>query len=133
MTDEQEKGKLSEATRNLKAAAADAQPETLEERQKRREASRQKRGGQPIADTPLPSGGLTSEPPAPEPPTAVTPPSTIAEHKVVSGDTLSGLAQKYYGSQARDYWMGIYEANKETIGDNPSLIRVGQVLQIPKL
>jgi nucleoid-associated protein YgaU len=29
--------------------------------------------------------------------------------------------------------MAIYEANKEIIGDNPSLIRAGQVLQIPSL
>lgn len=56
-----------------------------------------------------------------------------AEHTVVSGDTLSGLATKYYGSGSRENWMAIYEANKEEIGDNPSLIRVGQVLQIPEL
>lgn len=56
-----------------------------------------------------------------------------AAHTVVSGDTLSGLAAKYYGSGSRENWMAIYEANKETIGDNPSLIRVGQVLQIPEL
>jgi nucleoid-associated protein YgaU len=47
------------------------------------------------------------------------------------GDTLSGIAQKYYGSQVN--WKAIYEANKETIGDNPNLIRVGQVFKIPKL
>ena len=56
-----------------------------------------------------------------------------AKHTVVSGDTLSGLAAKYYGSGSRDNWMAIYEANKEEIGDNPSAIRVGQVLQIPEL
>ncbi len=56
-----------------------------------------------------------------------------AEHTVASGDTLSGLAAKYYGSGSRENWMAIYEANKEEIGDNPSMIRVGQVLQIPKL
>lgn len=56
-----------------------------------------------------------------------------AEHTVVSGDTLSGLATKYYGSGSRENWMAIYEANKEEIGDNPSMIRVGQVLQIPAL
>ncbi len=55
-----------------------------------------------------------------------------AEHTVVSGDTLSGLAAKYYGSGSRENWMAIYEANKEVIGDNPSMIRVGQVLQIPE-
>jgi nucleoid-associated protein YgaU len=60
-------------------------------------------------------------------------PAVKAEHTVVSGDTLSGLAAKYYGSGSRENWMAIYEANKEEIGDNPSLIRVGQVLQIPEL
>ena len=60
-------------------------------------------------------------------------PAILAEHTVASGDTLSGLAAKYYGSAARENWMAIYEANKDEIGDNPSLIRVGQVLQIPEL
>jgi nucleoid-associated protein YgaU len=59
-------------------------------------------------------------------------PAVKAEHTVVSGDTLSGLAAKYYGSGSRENWMAIYEANKEAIGDNPSMIRVGQVLQIPE-
>ncbi len=59
--------------------------------------------------------------------------TTMAEHTVASGDTLSHIAQKYYNSAARDKWMAIYEANKEMIGDNPSLIRIGQVLKIPKL
>lgn len=58
---------------------------------------------------------------------------TIAEHKVESGDTLSGLAAKYYNSAAKEKWMAIYEANKDEIGDNPSNIKVGQVLKIPKL
>jgi nucleoid-associated protein YgaU len=57
----------------------------------------------------------------------------ITEHTVVSGDTLSGLALKYYGSMDRDKWMLIYEENKHIIGDNPNLIRVGQVFKIPKL
>lgn len=60
-------------------------------------------------------------------------PAVKTEHTVVSGDTLSGLAAKYYGSGSRENWMAIYEANKEVIGDNPSMIRVGQVLQIPEL
>ena len=56
-----------------------------------------------------------------------------AEHTVASGDTLGAIAAKHYGSGSRDNWMAIYEANKEEIGDNPSAIRVGQVLQIPEL
>ncbi len=57
--------------------------------------------------------------------------AAVTEHTVVSGDTLSGIAQKYYGSQAN--WKKIYEANKDVIGDNPNLIRAGQILKIPKL
>jgi nucleoid-associated protein YgaU len=55
----------------------------------------------------------------------------LAEHTVASGDTLSHISQKYYNSAT--HWKAIYEANKETIGDNPSLIRNGQVLKIPPL
>jgi hypothetical protein len=55
----------------------------------------------------------------------------IAEHKVVSGDNLSFISQKYYNTQAN--WRLIYEANQDVIGENPNLIRVGQVLKIPKL
>jgi nucleoid-associated protein YgaU len=55
----------------------------------------------------------------------------IAEHEVVPGDNLSMISQKYYGAQS--HWPKIYEANKEIIGDNPSLIRPGQRLRIPKL
>jgi nucleoid-associated protein YgaU len=56
----------------------------------------------------------------------------IATHTVESGDTLSGLAKKFYGSEAQAYWMEIYEANKEVIGDNPNVILIGQVLNIPE-
>lgn len=60
-------------------------------------------------------------------------PKFLAEHTVVSGESLSLLSKKYYGSIAQDKWMLIYEANKAIIGDNPNLIRVGQVLKIPVL
>ena len=54
-------------------------------------------------------------------------------YTVAAGDSLSAIAQKQYGSATRDKWMAIYEANKALIGDNPSLIRPGQVLTIPDL
>ncbi len=57
----------------------------------------------------------------------------VAEHTVVAGDSLSAIAGSYYGSATKEKWMAIYEANKEIIGDNPSLIRPGQVLKIPEL
>jgi nucleoid-associated protein YgaU len=56
----------------------------------------------------------------------------IGKHTVESGDTLSGLAKKFYGSEAQAYWMEIYEANKEVIGDNPNVILIGQELNIPE-
>ncbi|HDQ71461.1 MAG TPA: LysM peptidoglycan-binding domain-containing protein [Chloroflexi bacterium] len=57
----------------------------------------------------------------------------LAKHTVGSGDSLSKIAQTYYESGAREAWMRIYEANKETIGDDPSLIKPGMVLKIPKV
>ena len=53
------------------------------------------------------------------------------EYTVQPGDSLSAIAQKFYGNAA--LWQEIYKANKKVIGDNPSLIKVGQVLKIPKL
>ena len=55
------------------------------------------------------------------------------KHVVESGETLSHIALKYYGSAAKEKWMTIYEANKSIIGDNPNKIRVGQELVIPEL
>lgn len=55
----------------------------------------------------------------------------IGEHTVVSGDNLSYISKQYYGSTA--HWKVIYEENKEIIGDNPNLIRVGQVFKIPRI
>jgi LysM repeat protein len=58
-------------------------------------------------------------------------PSPTAEerwHFVVSGDTLSGLAKKYYGKAS--LYMKIFEANKDQL-TNPDLIKVGQKLRIP--
>jgi nucleoid-associated protein YgaU len=55
------------------------------------------------------------------------------EHTVVAGETLSHIALKYYGKSSRDYWMLIYEANKEEIGSNPGMIKAGAVLKIPEL
>ena len=50
-------------------------------------------------------------------------------HDVVSGDTLSGIAKKYYGN-ANDY-MKIFNANKNIL-DDPDKIKVGQKLTIPQ-
>ena len=56
-----------------------------------------------------------------------------AEHVVEEGETLSGIAEKYYGSGSKDNWMKIYDHNKQVIGDNPNVIKPGQRLRIPEL
>lgn len=55
----------------------------------------------------------------------------LGEYTIASGDTLSGIAQHYYGDASR--WPELYEANRGVIGSNPNHIRVGQVLTIPRL
>jgi nucleoid-associated protein YgaU len=57
----------------------------------------------------------------------------LAEHTVEGGDTLGGIALKYYGSAVKDKWMVIYEANKALIGADPNKLKRGLVLKIPKL
>lgn len=54
-------------------------------------------------------------------------------YTVQEGDTLSGIAQRAYGDGSAAAWMRIYNANKSVIGDNPNLIRPGEVLYIPPL
>lgn len=49
-------------------------------------------------------------------------------YEIVAGDTLSAIAQKYYGKASA--YMKIFEANKEVIKD-PDKIFVGQKIRIP--
>jgi nucleoid-associated protein YgaU len=56
-----------------------------------------------------------------------------ADHTVVSGDTLTLIALKYYGPGAHDKWRVIYDSNKGVIGDNPYLLKPGMVLRIPEV
>ncbi len=66
--------------------------------------------------------------PAEAPAAAAEAPVEVTVHEVVSGDTLSGIAKKYYGSG--NLYMRIFEANRDVL-DNPDLIKVGQKLKIP--
>ena len=52
----------------------------------------------------------------------------VEYYVIVKGDTLSGIAKKYYG-KAMDY-PRIFEANREVIKD-PDKIFVGQKIRIP--
>jgi len=50
-------------------------------------------------------------------------------YTVVKGDCLWNIAKSYYGNGSK--WQTIYNANRQTIGGNPNLIKPGQVLTIP--
>jgi LysM repeat protein len=55
--------------------------------------------------------------------------ATGRSYTVRAGDTLSGIAQRFYGSA--DDWHGLFAANQSKISD-PSLIYVGQELRLPR-
>ena len=60
-------------------------------------------------------------------------PKIIATHTLTSEETLSHLALKYYNHATKPYWMVIYEANKDVVGDNPNLVHEGMEIKIPEL
>jgi len=65
--------------------------------------------------------------PAPAPPPPPKPVERI--HEVVAGESLSKIAQKYYGNGNK--YMKIFEANRDILS-NPDLIKPGQKLRIPE-
>jgi len=77
-------------------------------------------------------GGSSTTPvppaPAPEKAGSSTAPAAEQTYTVVSGDSLSKIAKKFYGNA--NAWDKIFQANKDKIS-NPDLIRPGQVLRIP--
>lgn len=64
----------------------------------------------------------------PKPPPATNPPAPQRTHTVVKGNTLWGIAQRYYGSGPQ--WPRIFDANRDKIKD-PHWIFPGQVFVIP--
>jgi nucleoid-associated protein YgaU len=57
--------------------------------------------------------------------------SGAACYTVQSGDSLSTIAVRFYGSGSANNVNKIYYSNLATIGPNPNLIRPGQKLYIP--
>lgn len=62
-------------------------------------------------------------------PALLSPYHGFAQYTVVAGDSLSAIAQHWYG--AANQWPRIFEANRHQIS-NPNLIFPGQVLRIPQ-
>ncbi len=62
-------------------------------------------------------------------PSLIGPYHGFAQYEVVSGDTLFGIAQTWYGDG--NLYPRIFEANRNQI-TNPDLIFPGQVLRIPQ-
>jgi nucleoid-associated protein YgaU len=89
-------------------------------------------GEPPIAyggDISILGGIIEMEPALPEPATPALP----TQYRVGStkgGDTLSGIAQIFYGYASK--WPVIFEANRDIIKD-PNIIRDGMLITIPKL
>jgi nucleoid-associated protein YgaU len=52
----------------------------------------------------------------------------VRTHVVVAGDSLSKIAQRYYGDSKR--WPEIYNANRDKLGSEGSL-KVGLELRVP--
>lgn len=78
------------------------------------------------------SGSSTTVRPAPASPRASSSPPDPAEvpraYTVQSGDTLSTISTRFYGTPSR--WIDIYQANRDRISSENAL-RVGQEIRIP--
>ncbi|WP_088889130.1 LysM peptidoglycan-binding domain-containing protein [Leptolyngbya ohadii] len=61
----------------------------------------------------------------------IIPPPNFRAYTVQPGDTLSSIAQRFYGDASR--WNLIYETNLNIIGIDPNQLRVGLQLMIPNL
>lgn len=52
-------------------------------------------------------------------------------YTVQAGDSLSAIAQRFYGDDSEAAWRKIYAANQAVIGSDPTQLKVGMVLVIP--
>jgi len=59
------------------------------------------------------------------------PPGEVIEHRVREGETLGGIALRYYGSTR--HWRMLFRHNRGEIGSKPEHLRPGMTLTIPPL
>lgn len=100
-------------------------------------------GGKVLAEKPTTAAPAAAPAAATAPATAVTPaaPATVSPtctgttHRVVAGDTLWTIAARAVRSNDSDRvtlaWHRIYAANRDGLGSNPSLLKVGASLCVP--
>lgn len=69
----------------------------------------------PIVPPPVVKPPVVNPPPVVKPPPPPPPPPAPRTHKVVTNDTLSHIAVRYYGNGSTSSWMRIYNANAGTI------------------
>jgi hypothetical protein len=77
-----------------------------------------------VADIKVRPGAQPQKPAASAPAAA-----SVETYTVQSGDTLSGIAKKFYGNAGE--YMEIFNANRDQLSD-PDKIKPGQVLKIPQ-
>jgi nucleoid-associated protein YgaU len=75
------------------------------------------------------SGAASASPASPAAATAT--PAAGTKYTVGTGDTLTSIAQKSYGSATKANIDRIYQANKAKIGSDPDNLKVGMDLVIP--
>lgn len=82
------------------------------------------------------AGSATTKPPvggghAGVPVGAPKPPPSGSKYTVVSGDSLSLIAGRFYGDVL--LWPVIYDSNKQVVGPDPNRIQIGQRFTIPSI
>jgi len=68
------------------------------------------------------------EVPLEETPYDTGPSMEIVPYTVAKGDTLWYISQRFYGRGGR--WLEIYDMNREVIGPNPNVLKIGQILRV---
>ena len=93
--------------------------------------SEARRGPAPVVTSNAVTGAAQPAPAAPAP-TRVAPPAeppaVPRSYTVQTGDSLSGISRKVYGTASR--WIDIYQANRDRLSSENAL-KVGQELRIP--